>query len=156
MITRRKQWFAIITFGLFAPAGLLAEIIDYHQHLYSPEAGARTSLRRNGIDASSLISDLDLAGIQRAVVFSAAYSLANPNKPAVPNEYEHVKAENDWTSAQVAQYPKRLVGFCSVNPLRPYALAEIARCAKNPNLRTGLKLHFGNSDLNVDNVLANR
>jgi predicted TIM-barrel fold metal-dependent hydrolase len=61
-------------------------------------------------------------------------------------------AENDWTSAQVGKYPDRLIGFCSVNPLRPYALEEIARCAKDPNLRTGLKLHFGNSDVNVDNA----
>jgi len=29
-------------------------------------------------------------------------------------------------------------------PLKPYAAEEINRCAKNPNLRTGLKLHFGN------------
>ena len=30
--------------------------------------------------------------------------------------------ENNWTSEQVAKYPQRLLGFCSVNPLRPYAL----------------------------------
>jgi predicted TIM-barrel fold metal-dependent hydrolase len=59
--------------------------------------------------------------------------------------------ENNWTSAQVAKYPHRLLGFCSVNPLRPYALEEVARCAEDSNLRTGLKLHFGNSDVNVDN-----
>jgi predicted TIM-barrel fold metal-dependent hydrolase len=29
-------------------------------------------------------------------------------------------AENDWTSAQVAKYLHRLIGFCSVNP--PYAV----------------------------------
>jgi predicted TIM-barrel fold metal-dependent hydrolase len=59
-------------------------------------------------------------------------------------------AENDWTSAQVAKYSDRLLGFCSVNPLKAYALREIERCAKDANLRSGLKLHFGNSDLNVD------
>jgi predicted TIM-barrel fold metal-dependent hydrolase len=48
-------------------------------------------------------------------------------------------------------YSNRLIGFCSVNPLKPYAVEEINRCAKDPNLRTGLKLHFGNSDVNVDN-----
>lgn len=42
------------------------------------------------------------------------------------------------------------LGFCSVNPLKPYALKEIARCAKD--LRTGLKLHFGNSDVDLDNT----
>lgn len=130
-----------------------AEIIDYHQNLYSPEAAARTLAGGKGwkgIDAKTLIADLDAAGIRRAVVLSVAYDFANPNKPPVPNEYEHVKAENDWTGAQIAEHPKRLAGFCSVNPLQPYALAEIARCAKNPNLRTGLHLHFGNSDVNLD------
>ena len=154
MITRR--WLVIDTvFGLLAQARkrLPAEIIDYHQYVYSPEAAARTSAGGKGwkgVDSKTLIADLDTAAIQRAVVLSLAYDFANPNKPAVSNEYEHVKAENDWAGAQIAKYPKRLVGFCSVNPLRPYALAEIARCAKNPNLCTGLHLHFGNSDVNVD------
>jgi predicted TIM-barrel fold metal-dependent hydrolase len=104
-----------------------------------------------GIGADYLIAQLDAAGISRAVVLSVAYSFSNPNKAAVPNEYVHVMDENNWTSAQVAKYPHRLLGFCSVNPLWPYALQEIARCARDPNLRTGLKLHFGNSDVNLDN-----
>jgi predicted TIM-barrel fold metal-dependent hydrolase len=139
------------TFGVLAWSNSFAEIIDYHQHLFSPEAGARSSPGPRGIDASFLVAQLDAAGIQRAVVLSVAYTFSNPNKPPVPNEYEHVRAENDWTSAQIAKHPDRLLGFCSVNPLRPYAIKEIARCAKDPNLRTGLKLHFGNSDVNVDN-----
>jgi predicted TIM-barrel fold metal-dependent hydrolase len=92
-----------------------------------------------------------MAGIRRAVVLSVAYSFSNPNKPAVPNEYAMVKAENDWTGEQVAKYPDRPIGFCSVNPLKAYALEEISRCAKNEHLRTGLKLHFGNSDVDVAN-----
>jgi predicted TIM-barrel fold metal-dependent hydrolase len=147
-----KQWFPIITtFGMLAASHSFAEIIDYHQHLYSPEAGARSSPGPKGIDAGFLVAQLEAAGIQRAVVLSVAYSLSNPNKPPVPNEYAHVMAENDWTSAQVGKYSDRLLGFCSVNPLRSYAVEEIARCAKDPNLRTGLKLHFGNSDVDVDN-----
>lgn len=84
-------------------------------------------------------------------MLSVAYSFSNPNKPRVANEYAHVVAENNWTSAQVAKYPDRLIGFCSVNPLSSYAIREITRCAKDKNLRTGLKLHFGNSDVDVDN-----
>jgi predicted TIM-barrel fold metal-dependent hydrolase len=45
----------------------------------------------------------------------------------------------------VAQFPDRLVGFCGLNPLTPYALDELARCTRDPHLRNGLKLHFGNS-----------
>jgi predicted TIM-barrel fold metal-dependent hydrolase len=127
-----------------------AEIIDYHQHLYSPDAGDRSSPGPKGIDADNLIAQLDSAGIARAVVLSVAYSFSNPNKPKVEDEYARIRAENDWTSAQVAKYPHRLLGFCSVDPLKSYALKEIDRCAKDPYLRTGLKLHFGNSDVNVD------
>ena len=105
-----------------------------------------------GIDAGFSIEELDAAGIRNAVVLSVAYSFSNPNKSSVPHEYAHVMAENDWTSAQVAKYSDRLLGFCSVNPLRPYALEEIARCSKDPNLRTGLKLHFGNSDVDLDKL----
>lgn len=140
-----------MAFYLLANVSGAAQVIDYHQHLYSPEAGARSTPGPNGITAQKLIAQMDAAGITRAVVLSVAYSFSNPNKPAVPNEYEHVKAENDWTAAQVTKYPDRLIAFCSVNPLRPYALDEIARCAKDTRLRNGLKLHFGNSDVDVDN-----
>jgi predicted TIM-barrel fold metal-dependent hydrolase len=148
--TRLARFAALagITLALFLSAP--AQIIDYHQHLYSPDAGARSTPGPKGITAETLIRELDAAGIERAVVLSVAYSFSNPNKSPVRDEYAHVMAENDWTSAQVAQYPDRLIAFCSVNPLRPYALREIARCAKDPNLRTGLKLHFGNSDVNLE------
>ncbi len=94
---------------------------------------------------------MDEAHISRAVVLSTAYSLANPHKAPVPQEHQAVRRENDWTADQVARHSDRLVGFCSVNPLRPYAVSEINRCAKNPNLHTRVKLHFGNSDVDVNN-----
>jgi predicted TIM-barrel fold metal-dependent hydrolase len=147
----KRQTAIIAALGMLAWLPLLAEVIDYHQHLFSPEASTRSNLGPKGIDADNLIAQLDAAGIKRAVVLSVAYGFSNPNRPPVPNEYAHVMSENDWTSAQVAKYPQRLLGFCSVNPLRPYALEEVARCANDPNLRTGLKLHFGNSDVDVDN-----
>src|SRR5438034_9220553 len=76
----------------------------------------------------------------------------NPNRPPVDDEYGKVKAENDWTSRQVARFPDRLRAFCGVNPLKDYALEELARCAKDPQLHFGLKLHFGNSDVDLHNA----
>ena len=64
---------------------------------------------------------------------------------------EKLKRDNDWTSKQVAQFPDRLVGFCGLNPLKDDALEELARCAADPNLRRGLKLHFGNSVVDYHN-----
>ena len=80
-----------------------------------------------GIDAKTVIALLDSAGIQRALVLSVAYTWGKASRAPVENEYAHVRAENDWTAQQVAQYPDRLRAFCSLNPLKPYALEELAR-----------------------------
>jgi predicted TIM-barrel fold metal-dependent hydrolase len=123
--------------------------VDYHQHLLSPSA-ARLGPLPNTFTARDLIRLLDAAGVKRALVLSLAYQYGNPNRPAVKDEYAKVRGENDWTAQQVAQYPRRLRAFCGVDPLKEYALKEIARCAKDPHLHFGLKLHFGNSDVDLD------
>src|SRR6059036_843378 len=124
-------------------------LVDYHQHFFSPDLAKLVGVEP--IDADKLIRLLDSAGIRRALVLSTAYSWSNPSRN-VENDYEHVKADNDWTAAQVARFPDRLRAFCSVNPLRDYALAELDRCAANPLLRTGLKLHIGNSAVDYHNA----
>jgi len=124
-------------------------LVDYHQHLFHPN-DTGLAPESGTVTASDLIACLDAAGIRRALVLSVAYQFANPNRPPVENEYAKVRAENDWTSEQVARFPDRLRGFCGFNPLRDYALQEMARCAET-NLRSGIKLHFGNSDVDMDN-----
>lgn len=129
-----------------------APVADHHQHLFSPAIAALISppppdAAVKPISAANLVSLLEAAGIKRAAVLSVAYMYGNPVRK-IENEYEKVKGENDWTGQQVAQFPDRLIGFCSFNPLKEYALRELARCAKDPNLRHGLKLHFGNSVVN--------
>jgi len=135
------------------PAGSAppAPAIDHHQHLFSP-AVQKISPTLAPLDAAALVKLLDEAGTRQAVVLSLGYQYGNPNKPPVPDEYAAVKAENDWTAAQIAPFADRLLGFCGVNPLRPYALEEIARCAGIRQLRSGLKLHFGNSDVDLTNA----
>src|SRR4029079_2457120 len=106
-----------------------APVVDYHQHLFSPAAVALVTGNANarGLAASNLIALLDSAGIQRALVLSVAYTWGKASRVAIADEYEHVKAENDWTAQQVAQYPTRLRAFCSVNPLKLYALEALVR-----------------------------
>jgi predicted TIM-barrel fold metal-dependent hydrolase len=125
-------------------------LVDYHQHLLSPEVSKLIGASRTFL-ASDLIAEMDRAGLRKAVVLSLAYQFGNPNRPPVQDEYAKVKAENDWTAEQVKQYPKRLVGVCGIDPLREYAVTEIERCAVDPYLSTGVKLHFGNSDVDLDN-----
>jgi uncharacterized protein len=124
-----------------------AALVDHHQHLISPALAALSSATPPAsvppLTAAELVAHLDAAGIRRAVVLSTAYIWSQPSRK-VENDYEHVKADNDWVSQQVAMFPDRLVGFCGINPLRDYALDELRRCASDPSLRRGLKLHFGN------------
>ena len=103
------------------------------------------------IDAKKLVAALDAVSIRRAVILSNAYRLGSPVF-VIPNpdEYGRVVAENDWTAREAAKYPKRLVAFCSFNPLKPYARGELARCARDPRFGRGIKLQFGNSDVDLD------
>lgn len=101
--------------------------------------------------AEQLVQQLDDAGIQRGVVLSVAYWYGSGLMPkAEGDEAANVRSENDWTAQEAARFPTRLVAFCSFNPLKDYALAELDRCAKHPHLK-GLKLHFGNSEVDVKN-----
>jgi len=128
----------------------ISPLADHHQHLFSPAYAKLQSPGFKTVSAQDVIGLLDKAGIQRAVLLSTAYRWGRPGAEP-PDEYAGVKAENDWTAAQAALYPKRLVAFCGFNPLKDYALNELARCANDPNLRHGIKLHFGNSDVLLKN-----
>jgi predicted TIM-barrel fold metal-dependent hydrolase len=132
-----------------------APLADHHQHLFSPALAALLSPpapapAAQPITAADLVPLLDAAGIERAVVLSTAYIWSQPSRK-VENDYEPVRADNDWTSQQVGLHPDRLIGFCGLNPLGAYAFTELARCAKDPNLRRGLKIHLGNSAVEYHN-----
>lgn len=100
--------------------------------------------------AAELVASLDAAGIARGVVLSNAYYFDGPRWDATSEPaaelYRKVRAENDWTAEQVAQFPDRLVAFCSFNAVQPYALQELERCAASGRFR-GLKLHFNAAQL---------
>jgi predicted TIM-barrel fold metal-dependent hydrolase len=139
-----------------APGEPLLPLADHHQHLFSPALIALISSTppvssATVVTAKDLIAILDAAGIKRAAVLSTAYIFTQPSRN-VENDHEKVKTENDWTASQVALFPDRLIGLCGINPLKGYALEEVARCAKSPGLRRGLKLHFGNSVVDYHNT----
>lgn len=100
--------------------------------------------------ADDLIEEMDIAGVQRAVVLSVAYWFGSPTRKWPGDEYANVKAENDWTAAQVAKYPDRLVAFCGVSPIKDYAVTEIRRCASELHMK-GIKLHFRSSHVDILN-----
>ena len=151
---RRALTLMAVTLASASASGQVAPVADHHQHLFSPAIVELLTTNMGGpqpISSRDLIALLDSAGIRRAAVLSTAYIYGSPSR-SVTDEYARVRAENDWTAAQAAQYPQRLRAICSFNPLEEYALEELARCARDPNLRHGIKLHFGNSDVQLDSA----
>jgi predicted TIM-barrel fold metal-dependent hydrolase len=131
-----------------APARPLpAPPIDHHQHLLTQEMAEPG---QKPIDAKAMIAMLDAAGIRRAVLLSNAFRYGNPNAEPMKDEYARVIAENDWTAREAAKYPQRLIAFCSFNPLKEYALGELARCAGDRRFGRGIKLQLGNAGVNLD------
>ena len=125
---------------------------DFHQHVFSERIVALLGPASGlvALPAGQVIPLLDAAGIGKAVLLSTAYMYGSPQRQ-VEDEYARVRRENDWTAAQAAQFPGRLVAFCGFNPLEDYALVELNRCAGIPGLERGIKLHLGNSDVQLDN-----
>jgi uncharacterized protein len=153
-VTRRLVSLTLLAAGVsVGPAASQAgPVADHHQHLFSPAIAALLATGSPGfrpLTARDLVPLLDSAGIRRALVLSVAYMYGSPTR-AFEDEYAKVRAENDWAGAQAASYPDRLRAFCGFNPLKDYALEELARCASIPSLRRGIKLHFGNSDVRLD------
>ena len=130
---------------------------DHHLHIRSEAAadalariqrvlGDTSQTTPPPVYADAIVAQLDSARIERGTLLSLAYFFGMPDVE-FENEYAKVRAENDFVAEQAAQYPDRLVAFCSVNPKAEYALKEMERCAMNSNI-TGLKLHLANSDVN--------
>jgi predicted TIM-barrel fold metal-dependent hydrolase len=127
------------------PPRPIAPRLDYHQHLVSPAfAPIVEQPARNG---AALLRELDAAGIERAVVLSVGYSFADERK-GLANPDSLTRAENDWTSSEVAKSGGRLIGFCSANPMRDAALQELERCLELPGM-VGIKQHMGNAGVTL-------
>jgi predicted TIM-barrel fold metal-dependent hydrolase len=93
------------------------------------------------VTAEIAIKQLDDAHVRQGVVLSVGYWYADA---------AGMRAENDWTIAETARYPGRLVPFCGVNPLKDFAISEVERCAKIPSVK-GIKIHLANAGINLEN-----
>jgi len=110
-------------------------IIDFHTHVFSPQIKKNRSkyidndpcfaiLYSNSkaklATADELITSMDEAGIDISVIVNYGWTT-----------HELCVETNDYILESIARYPRRLIGFCSVQP-NSYeaAIAEIERCVK--------------------------
>lgn len=110
-------------------------IIDFHTHVFPPKI---TNSRDEYVDrdicfamlytdpkaklatADDLIASMDEAGIDISVILNYGWTT-----------HELCVETNDYILESIARYPKRLVGFCTVQPnSRNAAIAEIERCVR--------------------------
>jgi predicted TIM-barrel fold metal-dependent hydrolase len=103
--------------------------------------------KKEVVDASALVRQLDAAGIRQGLVLSEGFWFDGPQIP-MPDPAAAVRRENDWTAEQVRAHPDRLLAFCSFNPVAGHALAELARCAADPVFR-GVKLGLAMSGVDL-------
>ena len=141
-------WSCVIAAAQIAPAA------EHHAHLQSPiaarlltDSGPGKHEPQQARTARDLIAAMDTAKVSQSVALSDAYRFAAPRLHIV-DEAKEVDRENDWTVAQAAQYPERLVAFCSVGPLKSYAEAAINHC--HALGMRGLKIHLANSGFHFD------
>ncbi|HTJ29187.1 MAG TPA: amidohydrolase family protein [Acidobacteriaceae bacterium] len=146
--------FVLPLFLVMAAAGQTPPAAEHHAHLQSPRAAhllSTTNTRKHEAEeantASDLIAALDAAHIRLSVALSDSYRFGAPWQK-IPNEAAEVDRENEWTAAEAAKYPDRLMAFCSVNALKPYAKAAIEHC--HALGMRGLKLHLANAGFYYD------
>jgi predicted TIM-barrel fold metal-dependent hydrolase len=136
-------------------------LADHHMHLASPELCALVGdcLSSNdppAVYATDAIRALDEAHVSRGVILSCAYLYGLPSLHVKPRDLAAMtRRENEFAAAQVAQYPARLVGFLSVDPLAESALDEIRHWRGSHQL-IGLKLHFTASAVDIRSARERR
>ena len=110
-------------------------VIDFHTHVFSPRIKADRSKyvqsdpcfaalysdrKARLADAHDLIQSMDKDGIDISVVLNIGWT-----------SHELCVETNDYILEAINCYPRRLVGFCAVQPRSlELALKEIERCAK--------------------------
>jgi len=110
-------------------------IIDFHTHVFPPEIKKNRSKyierdpcfailysdsKARMATAEELIAAMDEAGVDVSVILNIGWTT-----------HELCLETNDYIIDAVSRYPRRLVGFCAVQPnSTKAAVAEIERCAK--------------------------
>jgi predicted TIM-barrel fold metal-dependent hydrolase len=172
--SRRAVWVAALCFlflngptvrvqglGVKDASDAMSWRADHHIHLASADlcklvGECLPSNHPPAVYASDAVRALDEAHVSKGVILSCAYLYGLPSLHLTPREIaEGTRRENEFTAAEVAKYPARLVGFLSVNPLQDSALDEIRHWQGSRKL-VGLKLHFTASAVHIRNTTERR
>ncbi len=131
---------------------------DHHVHLVG--ADLLRDWRALGAEFSrpdsaylSVVAALREGGSREALLVSMAHLYGTDEFRgglglSLAEEARRVAAVNAHIADEAARDTLRFVGFCSVHPLRPYALAELERCGRDGRAR-GIKLHLPSAGVDL-------
>lgn len=110
-------------------------VVDFHTHVFSPRLKANraryvekdpcfamlyTSEKAKLATADELIASMDQDGVDISVILNLGWTT-----------HDLCVETNDYILESVAKYPRRLIGFCAIQPRSPDdAVAEIERCVR--------------------------
>jgi predicted TIM-barrel fold metal-dependent hydrolase len=125
--------------------------VDAHVHILSPELikiwkGIGIPFTRPDAYYSDINVILKNAGTGRIDLISMAHVFSSEEFGGFKNERELVEKENDYVSDARKMRPGAVRAFCSVDPLRDYALDELERCRSKLKM-DGIKLHHNASQV---------
>jgi len=110
-------------------------IIDFHTHVFPPRVKQKRSQYIERDPCFALLYDKKEAKIATAEELIESMDRADIDASVIVNlgwmTHELCVETNDYILESTARYPKRLIGFCTVQPQSlDAAIAEIERCAR--------------------------
>ncbi|MGD9590311.1 MAG: amidohydrolase family protein [Pyrinomonadaceae bacterium] len=127
------------------PDSRIAGATDGHVHILSPHLikvwkDQGIPFSRPDEYYSNIDTILNNSGTKRIDLVSMAHVYSSEEFGRTENDREMVEKENAFVAAARDKHPKRIRAFCSVDPLRDYALEELERCRTKLKM-DGIKLH---------------
>jgi len=136
----------------------MAVIIDFHTHIFSPRvkenrgeyinadpcfAGLYSDEKAKLVTADELIESMDSEGIDISIILNIGWTTQ-----------ELCIETNDYIMEAIARFPKRLIGFGSVQPRFPgSAIKEMERCVQGGLRGIGeIDRMFSNSTFWIKNL----
>jgi predicted TIM-barrel fold metal-dependent hydrolase len=117
------------------PKSFLDSMREHKRRTYSEEDYKRYKIEAK---VESLIKDMDEAGVDMSVCLPADIAFMCDSEPEIS-----VWKANEYVAEAQDKYPKRIVGFASVDPQRPGAAELIEKGVRQWGLK-GVKIYPGN------------
>ena len=122
------------------------KIVDYHVHVFSEELtenlkGQGYPIKESNFKIESVEKQIESDEKIKLVLISGGYSYKELYETEGNKEIEVLQRENELLSELVSKYPKKVLGFYGINPLKDYSIEEIRRCDEKLGLH-GIKLHL--------------